>query len=134
MAAVRAVSVIRYPTQGPYTTTESLDPTWADVQRWIRQMDPFGQPIVFLQHRPGDMESDCMAITGGADTFHVEAQRDGDWVQAVNADRGTEEVEVWTSDQGFTTQARFTWALESTLRLARRYFDEGALDAGIPWT
>jgi hypothetical protein len=96
-------------------------------------MDPFGQPIVFLQQRPGDSESDCMAINGGADTFHVQVARDGDWAQAVNAERGTEEVEVWTSDQGFTTEARFTWSLDSTLKLARRYFEDGVLDPGIPW-
>jgi hypothetical protein len=133
MPAVRAVTVIRYPSQGPYTETESLDPTWADVERFIREMDPFGQPIVFLQKQPGYEESDCMGITGGADTFHLQVRRDGDWVEAVNVERGTEEVEVWTSDQGFSTKARFTWSLESALKLAGGYFEEGILDPGIPW-
>jgi hypothetical protein len=133
MPVVRAVRVIRYPTQGSYTETELLDPTWADVERCIREMDRFGQPTVFLQCRPGNTESDCMILSGGADALHVEADTNGDWVQAVNAERGTEEVEVWTSDQGFSTQARFTWPFESVLRLAHAYFEQGILDPGIPW-
>jgi hypothetical protein len=133
MGAVRAISVIRYPASGPWTKDESLDPTWADVEGHIRQMHPFAQPIVFLQQRQDDTESDCMAINGGAAAFHVQALRQGKWLQAVNVERGTEEVEVWTSDQGFTTQARFTWSLESTLKLARKYFDEAALDDTVPW-
>jgi hypothetical protein len=133
MAAVRAISVIRYPAHGPYTTEELLGPTWADVERHMREMDPFSQPIVFLQQRPGETGCDCMSINGGGDTFHVSAQRDGDWLQAVNVDRGSKEVEVWTSDQGFATQARFTWSLESALKWARKYFDQGVLDPTIPW-
>jgi hypothetical protein len=96
-------------------------------------MHAYAQPSVFLQHRPGDTESDCMGLNGGADAIHVQGQRDEYWVQAVNVERGTEEVEVWTSDQGFVTQARFTWPLEAALRLVRKYFDEGVLDDSGPW-
>jgi hypothetical protein len=63
---------------------------------------------------------------------HSRGSTNGDWVHAVNAERGTEAVEVWTSDQGFSTQARFTWPFESVLRLARAYFEEGYSIRGSP--
>jgi hypothetical protein len=133
MPAVRAISIIRYPDRGPWTQEECVGPPWSEVERHIREMHPFSQPIVFLQQRPGDSESDCMGLNGGADIFHVQGLRDGAWLQAINVERGSEEVEVWTSDQGFATQARFTWSVDSALKLARTYFEEGVLDDSVPW-
>ena len=98
-------------------------------------MDRYEKPMLWLCQEAGNGESDAMAITGGEDVYHAQiADSNGRWVQALNPSRGTECMNVWTSDQGFSPEARFTWNLEETLEIARWYLERGTPLPEIHWS
>lgn len=118
---------------GTPSNEEIEEPTWEKLEHEIRTMDPYEKPIIWITVG-GDTESDCMAITGGGGVYHLQfSNGDGDWHQAVNPSRGDAEVEVWTSDQGFTTAEKFTWSIEDALRIAKVFWERQEPAPGVDW-
>ncbi len=75
-----------------------------------------------------DHERNLMTVLGGNDLFHVSiADTHGDYLEAVDPAKVDESdfVDVWTSDQGFSTLTCNTWNLVETLRIAKLFFDAG---------
>ena len=132
----RSIRVTRYSRRTGQPKDEDIkDPSWSIVEREIHTMDPFEKPIVFLMTSDDNTETECMAITGGGDFYHLQiSDSDGRWEEAVNPGRGGREIEVWTSDQGFTTEERNTWAVEDALRIARFFWDEQKPSPDVKWS
>ena len=52
----------------------------------------------------------------------------------VNRDGGDEEIQVWTSDQGFADEGRYICHdVEMVVRVARYFFDHRDFDPGVAW-
>lgn len=71
------------------------------------------------------MGVDCLTIMGGGGVYHPGLSA-GEYqqLQLFDPNKGTHEVAVWTSDQGFETQERYvTYDRELVLRIAG-YFGE----------
>jgi hypothetical protein len=135
MSVVRALQVTRYTRDNkPYTTETLLEPTWDVLEHHLQTMDRYEKPILWLCQTAGIGDSNAMAICGGQDVYHIQiADSDCDWSFAVNPVISSDEIEVWTSDQGFTTQARFTWNLEQALEIVRWYFEHGTPLSSVVW-
>jgi hypothetical protein len=132
---IQALDVIRYPRdQTPHTTETLLEPTWERLEHELQTMDRYEKPILWLCQRVGIGDSDALAVTGGEGAYHLQiADENSDWLQAVNPARSSEQVELWTSDQGFAPEARFTWDLNQTLEIVRWYFEHGTAHPEITW-
>jgi hypothetical protein len=135
MSFVRALEVTRYTRDNkPYITETLLEPTWDVLEHHLGTMDRYEKPILWLCQTAGVGDSNAMAINGGQDVYHIQiADSNFEWSFAVNPLNSSDEVEVWTSDQGFTTQARFTWNLEQALEIVRWYFVNGTPLSSVLW-
>jgi hypothetical protein len=132
---VRALDVVRYTRDNrPWTSELILEPTWTQLEAELRTMHRFEKPMLWLLQDPDVPDGDLLCVTGGQDMYHVQiATPTGNWVQAINPEGSDKYVDVWTSDQGFSTQTRFTWRLEPILELVRWYFDHGVGHPKYQW-
>ena len=135
MNAIRVLDVVRYSRDNrPWTSELILEPTWAQLEDELLTMDSFEKPMLWLLRDAEVLDGDLLCVTGGQDVYHVQiAVPIGNWLQAVNPERSDEYIDVWTSDQGFSTQARFTWTLEPTLKMVRWYFEHGTPHPEYLW-
>jgi len=132
---IDAINITRYPRdRGPYTIETIERPTWDIVEREIRSMHNWEKPILWLKQDREIDETNCMAITGGSGIYHLQiVDEKGNWRQAADPEGSDHEVEVWLSDQGFATEAKFTWPVEKAVKLARWYYDRGTPHPEYSW-
>jgi hypothetical protein len=132
---IESLEITRYTHDNqPYTTETILEPSWDFLEQELRTMDNYEKPILWLCLEAGNGESDSMAVTGGNGVYHVQVvDSTFKWVQAMNPEGSSETVHVWTSDQGFETEAKFTWDLEKTLEMVRWYFEHGEPHPDFVW-
>jgi hypothetical protein len=132
---IESLEITRYTRdKNPYTVESILEPSWDLLEQELRTMDKYEKPILWLCLEAGNGESDSMAINGGDGVYHVQiVDSDLEWWTATNPEGSSETVQVWTSDQGFETEAKFTWGLENTLKMVRWYFEHGGAHPDIVW-
>jgi hypothetical protein len=132
---IESLEITRYTRDKyPYTVESILEPSWDLLEQELRTMEKYEKPILWLCLEAGNGESDSMAINGGNGVYHVQiADSDFNWIQAINPEGSSEMVQVWTSDQGFETEAKFTWDLEKTLEMVRWYFEHGKAHPNFLW-
>ena len=132
---IGSVDIVRYTRNNrPYTTQTVLEPSWDFLEHELRTMDNFEKPMLWLCLEAGKTESNTMAINGGNGIYHVQiVDSDFNWVQATNPRGSDAIVPVWTSDQGFETEAKFTWGLEDTLEMMRWYFEHEKAHPNFAW-
>jgi hypothetical protein len=130
---IASLEVTRYARDDkPYTTESILEPSWAVLEQELRTMDKYEKPILWLYLEAGECNS--MAINGGNGVHDVQiVDSDFNWFQATNPYGSSEIVAVWTSDQGFETEAKFTWGLEDTLEMVRWYFEHHQRHPNFVW-
>ena len=88
-------------------------------------MHRFSKPIMGLYQLQDVNDNQCMLINGGEDIYHMTVWDDISMMIYFDESRGDEEVEVWTSDQGFTTTAEDTCDTKRALKIVRWYCDHG---------
>ena len=132
---IGSVDVVRYTRDHqPYTTETILEPSWDVLEHELRTMDNFEKPILCLCLEANVGDHDAMAVHGGNGVYHVQVvDSDCNWVQATNPKGPSEIVQVWTSDQGFETEAKFTWNLSDALEMMRWYFDHHEAHPNFVW-
>ena len=128
-----SIQVTHYSNDG-HEIEEIMAPDWSALENEIRSMDRHAKPIIWILTSEDNPESDCFAITGGQNVYHLQiCDSEGDWKQAVNPAGGDAEVEIWTSDQGFTTQKRFTWDTGSALTIVEWYWRHQQAYPDVAW-
>ena len=132
---IAKLEVIHYPLDGGSWETESLaTPSLEAVHEEIRTMDPFAKPIATLLQNPDITDGSLMMLNGGNDLYHVQiADEDACWIQAFDPSGSEEDVQVWSSDQGFSCARKLTWNLDTTLDLVRHYFLNQSPHPGYSW-
>jgi hypothetical protein len=97
-------------------------------------MDPFRFPIVFLL-LDDDVDDEWLEILGGEGAYWVAASTRGTCQRRLlNPSGGSDEVAVWTSDQGFSDESRFVHnSLDTVLDVARHWFHYGTFHPAYPW-
>ena len=97
-------------------------------------MDRQGRPLLFLCKKVGDHSRDVMEVMGGDGLYFIEATDDrGFWYTAYNPGGGSHRVEIWTSDQGHSVEAKYTWPFEDAQAVIEYYFLRGAMLPAYDW-
>jgi len=112
-----------------------LSPTWEQIEAAVCGLDRFHHPYVTLRLLPDVMDDQQMEIMGGEGRFWVAISIDGYMQRRLtNPSGGTEEIAVWTSDQGFADEERFISSdIGEVLRVARYFAEHADFDPAASW-
>lgn len=141
---VKVLEYIVYTADGRSWRSEKvLRPSWPQIEEAIRRLDRYRYPFLFLW---ASEDEDRHVLDGNNDVFNIIGGKGAYWLSAtsveggyferrtVNANAGTDEVQVWTSDQGFATPERnICRDIEAALRAARYYAETGGLIPLMEW-
>ena len=136
---VRRLETVRYPPDGSHYQSESVrPPAWQEIEAAIRRLDHHEFPQAFLFLDEDDYETNCLWICGGPRGYHLNASFGSalkPWHEYLEPTQGDQEIDVWTSDQGFSAPDRnVCHDLDLVLRIARFFADCGHLAPFVRWT
>ena len=125
---VRCLTIIDYGETGQvWHFVKSHNPTWEEIVTSIYRLDKFRYPWVwlFIGDEDEDASVDCLTVMGGDGVYWVGLTAGKyDQLRLFDPTKSTQEVEVWTSDQGFADQEVYlTYDIDLVLRVAK-YFGE----------
>jgi hypothetical protein len=118
-----------------YRVETVLNPDWHAIETGIRTLHRYRRPAIRLYLTEDKDDDDYMTIMGGNGLFWV-AVTTGPYDQRrlFNPDRGSDEVPLWTSDQGFSDYEFHTTGQIDDVLAAARYFCEHAdCDPRLNW-
>jgi hypothetical protein len=116
-------------------------PSWDQVETSIRRLDQFKWPFVWLLLGEGAdwgamEEEGYLNIMGGNGIYSVDGATPSDGRKRLSVPQHSREkrVDVWLSDQGFSTPEVFVcYELQTVLRVAKYLCAHGRLDPSVEW-
>ena len=66
--------------------------------------------------------------------YHIQVAAEACWCEVIDPDGSKEEVDVWLSDQGFSTEKQKTWPLDDALSIVDHFYKTGQMHPGYTWT
>ena len=128
--AVRCLSYVMYGETGWGWHMEKIaNPTWDPVVDSVRRLDKFLYPwvLLFIGDNDEDSTVDCLTIMGGEGVYWVALSAGKyDQLRLFDPDKGSKEIDLWTSDQGFSDHAfHVTYDVELVLQIARHFGHTG---------
>ena len=132
---IEKLEVVSYRQGLDSPVVESFDhPKWQTVAGELSSMHAFEKPILTLSKFADIPDGDLMMVHGGGDRFHIQVvDAEATWFQAINPKHSEAMVDVWTSDQGFTCEERFTWPSTIAHLIIKHYFETGRPYSDIDW-
>lgn len=139
---VKLLECPQYPPEANFPCTEKHIeyPTWAQIESAIRELDKHSRPFVVLapvidEAERFNGESDFFEIMGGSGDYRVAGTIHGYWQRrAMNANGDDTEIELWTSDQGFSSPSRFViHDLDTVLSAAKYYYERNGFAPTLEW-
>jgi hypothetical protein len=136
--AIGILHIIEYPPSGPWRAVRKPDPSWSEVESAIRQMegDRFPHIDLFLEPDPAKDNVPDFELLGGKSAGYVVTARPevGEFYYRDPAGR-SEDVTVWTSDQGFSCPAFMVCTdAERVIVATRHFYETGQLLEDFPWS
>jgi len=125
---VRCLTIVVYGESGwGWHLEKTFDPTWNQIVASIDRLDKFRYPWVwlFIGDEDENPSVDCLTIMGGEGVYWLALGAGKyDQLRLFDPTKGSHEVEVWTSDQGFADEeVHMTYDRELVLKIAK-YFGE----------
>jgi len=138
---LRKLHVTQYAGRYSASSQDLAYPSWDQVETSIRRLDQFQWPFVWLLLGEGAdwgamEEEGYLNIMGGNGIYSVDGATPFDGRKRLSAPRHSREkrVDVWLSDQGFSTAEVFVcYELETVLRVAKYFCGHGRLDPSVEW-
>lgn len=141
---VRTLEMWPYESNGRRLKPVKIDePTWAEIEAAIRQLDGLKHPILFLWANADpalqmmDEFSERLEVLGGAGVYWVAGTFQGYFQrQLLDPTAGLEDVELYppSIEQGFGAPARhITRDVAQVLEVSRYYADQGGFDPSASW-
>jgi Lon protease-like protein len=138
---LRKLHVTRYTGRYDWSSQDLANPSWDQVETSIRCLDQFKRPFVWLLLGEGDdwgaMEKEgYLNIIGGNGIYSVDGATPSDGRRRLSVPKHSREkhIDVWLSDQGFSTEEVFVcYELETILRVAKHFCVHGRLDPSVEW-
>lgn len=105
------------------------NPTWDEIVTSIRRLDKFRYPWVwlFIGDEDEDASVDCLTVMGGDGVYWLGLTA-GEYNQLrlFDPNKSTDEVELWTSDQGFADEERHvTHDIDLVFRIIKHFGETG---------
>jgi len=138
----KVLSFVVYKSHWEWRHEDISLPTWEQIEAAIRRLDKFHYPFIYLWPTLHDSEHEC---TEGREWFCVVGGKGEYWFAATIGDRwenhylnpaaGDQEVDLWTSDQGFAARDRHVCRdPDIVLRATRYYAEHGVYDPSVCWS
>ena len=126
--SIRCLTIVDYGETGQKWHFEKTPtPTWEEIVSAIYRLDKYRYPWVelFIGDQDEDASEDCLTVMGGLGVNWVGLTHGRyDQLRLFDPAKGSHEVELWTSDQGFADEERYvTYDIDLVLRIAK-YFGE----------
>ena len=127
---VRCLTFVDYGEDGRHWHLEKVPhPPWERIVASVHRLDRFRYPWVwlFIGDEDEDATVDCLTIMGGNGAYWIGLSAGKyDQLRLFDAARGEQEIDLWTSDQGFADRAcHVTDDVELVLSIARHFGDTG---------
>jgi hypothetical protein len=127
---VRCLTFVEYAENGRDWHLEKLRfPDWDRIVASVHRLDRFHYPWVWLFIGDGDEDAtvNCLTIMGGKGAYWIGLSAGKyDQLRLFNAGNGQQEVDLWTSDQGFADRACYvTDDVQLVLRVAKHFGETG---------
>ena len=128
--AIRCLTIAVYGETGREWHLEKFrDPTWDEIVTSINRLDKFRYPWVwlFIGDEDEDATVDCLTVMGGEGVYWLGLTA-GKYEQLRLFDhkKSTDEVALWTSDQGFGDEERYvTYDIDLVLRIVKHFGETG---------
>jgi hypothetical protein len=117
-----------------------VHPTWQEIEATIRKLDKHVHPFIVLAPVLDESErfngdSDFFEVIGGNGDYWVAGSINGYWQRrAVNPLGDDNEIDLWTSHQGFSSPSEFVLHdLNVVLRAAKYYYEYNEFDPNLEW-
>jgi hypothetical protein len=125
---VRCLTIVDYGETGKdWRFEKTPTPKWEEIVTAIYRLDKYRYPWVwlFIGDEDEDASVDCLTVMGGGGVYWLGLTAGKyDQLRLFDPAKGSHEVELWTSDQGFADEERHvTYDIELVLRIAK-YFGE----------
>lgn len=125
---LRCLTIVVYGDTGKdWHFEKTFNPSWDAIVAAIDRLDKFRYPWVwlFIGDQDEDASVDCLTIMGGDGVYWLGLTAGKyDQLRLFDPNKGSHDVQLWTSDQGFADQEMYvTYDRELLLRIAR-YFGE----------
>src|SRR5262245_52161440 len=138
---LRKLSFTHYTARYDWSSRELINPSWTEVEASIRRLNQFEYPFVWLLlGDDGDwglMEKEgYLNIIGGNGTYCVDGAAPPDGRRRLSVPQRSREelIDVWLSDQGFSTEEVFVCdELETIVRIASHFCAHRRLDPSVEW-
>jgi hypothetical protein len=132
---IEQLQVVLCPSEPGPSRTEVFEYSEFDlVLEQLRLMDRHCRPLLFLCKSAGDHSRDVMEVMGGNGLYFIEATDDrGFWYTPYDAAGGSHRVEIWTSDQGHSVEAKYSWRFDDAQAVVDYYFRRGAMLSAYDW-
>ena len=132
---IQQLLVTEYPSEpGPSRTEVFDEPDFDLVLQKLHLMDRHFRPLLFLCKRAGDHGNDAMQVEGGNGLYFIQATDDlGFWHTPYDTAGGSHRIAIWTSDQGNSVEARYTWQFQDTRTIVEYYFRSGGMLFTYDW-
>jgi hypothetical protein len=137
---VKGMRTVEYH-KGGYTTSDKANPNWDEIQAFIRQLDKSRFPFVWLSQEdlvggklPEDVWPD-FEVMGGLGDYWITCSVEGyQQRRCYFPEQGTAEIQVWMSDQGFSSPNCYVCHdLELVLHATSFFYEYGTFAPFIPW-
>jgi hypothetical protein len=132
---VKRLDVCHYLTAWSWNLDKFRDPTWPQIEDAIRRLDRFHYPWVWLRLIDQESDDNYMTVMGGNGAFWLSISVNGyDQRRVFFPGQGDEEVDLWTSDQGFVSEkSRVCFDLAAVLSAAKYFAEHADFDPSLPW-
>ena len=104
-------------------------PDWDQIVSSITRLDKFRYPWVwlFIGDADDDASVDCLTIMGGEGVYWLALTAgEYDQLRLFDSTKGTQEIKVWTSDQGYADEeTHVTYDFDLVLLIAKHFGETG---------
>ena len=127
--SVKCLTIVVYETRWDWHFEKTFNPTWHEIIASIDRLDKFRYPWVwlFVGDETENSTVDCLTIMGGDGVYWLALSAGRyDQLRLFDPNKGSHEIDVWTSDQGFADEEKpVTYDRELVLRIARHFGETG---------
>lgn len=111
------------------------DPSWMQIEEAIRRLDRFHYPWVWLRLTEEETDCDYLTVMGGEGAYWIAlTSGEHDQLRLFDPEKSGREVELWTSDQGFSDhEFHVAYDLELVLQVARYFIETGQPLPAATW-
>jgi hypothetical protein len=128
--SMRCLTYVVYDDSGwTWHLEKIVNPNWDQIVSSVDRLDKFRYPWVwlFIGDEDEDATVDCLTVMGGDGVYWIGLSAGTyDQLRLFDSTKGTHEVKLWTSDQGFADEEVFvTYDRELVLRIAKHFGETG---------